>query len=166
MHNDPFAEPLKKRWVPREMLIAPTLDPHTPAGPFEPRYVLMINPFYGKDANASFGKHVLTPTLALTSFAGTTPPHWRLKYWDENLLAGRPPFDPMPEVVAITVHLTFACRAYDLADWYRARGAKVILGGLHVLSCPQQCASHADALAIGEGVQLWGTILRDLENNA
>ena len=164
MQNDPFAEPLKKRWVPREMLVAPTLDPRTPAGSVERRYVLMINPFYAKDANASFGKHVLTPTLALTSFAGTTPSQWRLKYWDENLLAGQPPSDPMPEVVAITVHLTFAGRAYELADWYRARAAKVILGGLHVLSCPEECAPHADALALGDGVQLWPRILGDIEN--
>ena len=55
----------------------------------------------------------------------------------------------MPEVVGITVHLTFARRAFELADWYRKRGSKVILGGLHVLSCPEECAPHADALAFG-----------------
>ena len=37
----------------------------------------------------------------------------------------------------------------------RSAGAKVVLGGLHVLSCPEEVAPHADALAIGEGVQLW-----------
>ena len=100
MHNDPFRERLNKRWVPSEMLVAPALDPRTTATPVEPRYVLMINPFYPKDPNASFGKHVLTPTLALTSFAATTPAHWRLQYWDENLLARPAALRPMPEVVA------------------------------------------------------------------
>jgi hypothetical protein len=88
-----------------------------PAGQVELYYALLLNPFYPKDANASYGKHVLTPTLALTSFAATTPKHWRVDYWDENLLDGRPPYDPMPQVVGITVHLTFAKRAYALADW-------------------------------------------------
>src|SRR5438309_9333085 len=69
----------------------------------------------------------------------------------------------MPEVAAITVHLTFARRAYELADWYRARGAKVVFGGLHVLSCPEECALHGDALALGDGVQLWPRILKDIE---
>jgi radical SAM superfamily enzyme YgiQ (UPF0313 family) len=161
---EPFLRSIPKRWIPAEMRNAPALDPHTAAAPVEPRYALLINPFYPKDAHASFGKHVLTPTLALSSFAATTPPHWRIEYWDENLLHGRPPYDPMPEVVGITVHLTFARRAYELADWYRARGAKVILGGLHVLSCPDECAPHADALALGDGVQLWPRILRDVEN--
>jgi radical SAM superfamily enzyme YgiQ (UPF0313 family) len=39
----------------------------------------------------------------------------------------------------------------------------VIFGGLHVLSCPDETRPHADALAIGEGVQLWGRILRDVD---
>ncbi|HZF05927.1 MAG TPA: hypothetical protein VE932_16455 [Patescibacteria group bacterium] len=72
----------------------------------------------------------------------------------------------MPEVVGITVHLTFARRAYALAAWYRARGARVVLGGLHVLSCPDEAAPHADALAIGDGVQLWPRILVDVERGA
>ena len=145
------------------MATAPALDRNEAAGLIEPHYTLLINPFYSKDANASFGKHVLTPSLALSSFAATTPGHWRVVYWDENLLDGRPPFRPMPQVVGITVHLTFARRACELADWYRARGAKVILGGLHVLSCPDECAPHADALAVGDGVQLWPRILGDVE---
>jgi radical SAM superfamily enzyme YgiQ (UPF0313 family) len=145
------------------MTQAPFLDRTMPAGPVQPRHALLINPFYAKDPNASFGKHVLTPTLALTSFAATTPAHWTLQYWDENLLDGRPPATPIPEVVGITVHLTFAKRAFELAAWYRSRGSKVVLGGLHVLSCPEECAPHADALAIGDGVQLWPKILADME---
>jgi hypothetical protein len=73
---------------------------------------------------------VLAPTLALTSIAGATPPDWSVRYWDENLLQGSPPCEPFPSVVGITVHLTFAKRAYELSRFYRERGAKVVLGGL------------------------------------
>lgn len=159
----PFAAPLKKRWIPAEMAAALALDENDPGDAIEPCRALLINPFYAKDAHASFGKHVLTPTLALTSFAAVTPAHWKVEYWDENLLHGRPPSRPMPQVVGLSVHLTFARRAFELADWYRRRGAQVILGGLHVLSCPEECAPHADALAMGDGVQLWPRILRDVE---
>src|SRR5262245_52848401 len=91
-----------------------------------PRLALLINPFYRKDRHASFGKHALTPSLALTSIAGATPADWQVRYWDENLLQGPPPTAPFPQVVGITVHLTFAARAYELAAFYRARGAKVV----------------------------------------
>ena len=37
--------------------------------------------------------------------------------------------------------------------------ALVVLGGLHVASCPGEAAPHADALAIGDGVPLWPRIL-------
>src|SRR3982750_4188957 len=103
----PWLQPSGRQWRPAEMTNAPLLRPDGGAGPVQSRYALLINPFYPKDPHASFGKHVLTPTLALTSFAATTPETWQVRYWDENLLDGRPPFDPMPAVVGITVHLTF-----------------------------------------------------------
>jgi radical SAM superfamily enzyme YgiQ (UPF0313 family) len=162
MQTNPARKP-KRKWLPAEMTEAPVLRADISCGPVRKRYALLINPFYAKDPNASFGKHVLTPTLAMTSFAATTPAHWEVKYWDENLLDGRPPFEPLPEVVGISVHLTFAKRAFELAEWYRSRGSKVVMGGLHVLSCPAECAPHADALAMGDGVRLWARILADVE---
>jgi len=151
------------QWIPREMRIAPRLSNNKVPKSIRKKYALLINPFYPKDPHASFGKHVLTPTLALTSVAGSTPSDWEIAYWDENLLQGPPPAEPFPQVVGITVHLTFANRAFELARWYRERGAQVIFGGLHVLSCPDECAPHADALAIGDGVVLWEQILRDID---
>ena len=67
-----------------------------------------------------------------------------------------------PHSAAFWMHLTFAARAYTLAAWYRNLGAKVVLGGLHVIACPEEAAAHADAIAVGDGVQLWPQILRDM----
>src|SRR5688572_27591913 len=160
------ARPMKRVHLPRDMAEAPRLDPTARPGRRRERHALLLNPFYPKDRFASFGKHVLTPSLALTSLAGATPNDWTVAYWDENLLQGPPPLEPFPQVVAITVHLTFARRAYALAAWYRERGAKVILGGLHVLSCPEEAAPHADAIALAEGTQVWPAILRDVEHGS
>src|ERR1700682_1821738 len=109
---------MKSQWLPKPMRVPPRLDPRSKTGPGRNRYALLLNPFYPKDPHASFGKHVLTPSLALTSIAGGTPANWRVRYWDENLLQGPPPLRPLPQVVGITVHLTFARRAYELAAWY------------------------------------------------
>jgi len=160
--DDPFYQPRRPLWLPPEMTLAPPLPPPVRRPPI-PRTALLLNPFYPKSPHGSFGKHVLTPSLALTSLAGATPPRWQVRCWDENLLQGPPPNDPLPQVVGITVHLTFARRAYELARWYRAQGCTVVLGGMHVQSCPDEVAPHADALALGEGVPLWPAILRDVE---
>ena len=154
--DEPFRQKPGRLWLPEEMSTPPPLESDLPAAPIERRLALLINPFYPKDAHASFGKHVLTPTLALTSVAAATPPDWTVRYWDENLLQGPPPANPMPEVVGITVHLTFARAGLRAGRAGIGRaGRKVVLGGLHVLSCPEEAAPHADALAIGDGVQLW-----------
>ncbi len=162
----PCRTKVKARILPRDMREAPPLPiSHTLLIP-EEKTALLINPFYPKDPHASFGKHVLTPTQALTSIAAVTPKGWKVSYFDENLLQGTVPCEPLPKVVGITVHLTFAKRAYALADRFRALGAKVVLGGLHVHACPDECAPHADALAVGDGVRLWPEILADVERNA
>ena len=117
--------------IPVKMSVAPRLNAGFQPPRIQERRILLINPFYPKDPHASFGKHVLTPTLALTSVAAATPPEWEVEYWDENLLQGSPPHDLFPQVVGMTVHLTFARRAYELARWYRSRWSVVVMGGLH-----------------------------------
>lgn len=109
-------------WVPRAMRVAPAL-PAVCRTVVQPHRALLVNPFYPKDPRASFGKHVLTPT-ALTSIAGATPAHWQVEYWDENLLQGPPPHAVVPQVVGITVHLTFARRAYELAGLVSCPGLR------------------------------------------
>lgn len=152
--------------IPKCFTVPPCLDEHFRPSAVCQNHALLVNPFYAKDGHASFGKHVLTPTLALTSIAASTPDHWSVRYWDENLLQGPPPVEPFPRVVGITVHLTFANRAYELARWFRERGSVVVLGGLHVLSCPDEVRPHADILAFGEGVSAWRDIIGDIERGS
>lgn len=141
----------------------PRLPPVDRAAAPVARTALLVNPFYPKDPVGSFGKHVLTPSLALPSLAAATPKEWSVRFWDENLLQGPPPVVPVPQVVGITVHLTFAQRAYELAAWFRAHGSLVVMGGPHVLACADEVARHADAVALGSGVTMWPQILRDVE---
>ena len=77
---------MNRLWIPTAMRVAPRLDENVPPQSVTPRHALLLNPFYSKDPHASFGKHVLTPTLALTSIAASTPRDWTVSYWDENLL--------------------------------------------------------------------------------
>jgi radical SAM superfamily enzyme YgiQ (UPF0313 family) len=146
--------------APNPMQTAPALPP-AQAGRPTPHRALLVHPFYAKDPRASFGKHVLTPATTFPSLAAATPRPWRVAMWDENLLQGPPPSDQVPAVVGITVHLTFARRAIELARWYRARGSLVVMGGLHVEACPEELAPWADALSFGNGVGTWPRILQD-----
>ncbi len=152
-----------KRYYPKSMRIAPAINYKLATSCPVEKTILLINPFYVKDPVSSFGKHVLTPTLALTSIAGNTPDEWEVSYWDENLLQGHLPYNSIPQVVGITVHLTFAKRAYEIARFYRERGSIVVLGGLHASSCPEELDPHANIIVKGEGVKIWPQVLEDIK---
>jgi radical SAM superfamily enzyme YgiQ (UPF0313 family) len=53
-------------------------------------------------------------------------------------------------------------RAYDLADHFRARGKKVVLGGTWVTLTAEESLRHADAVVAGEAEFVWPTVLADL----
>lgn len=67
------------------------------------------------------------------------------------------------DVVAISFFSGFADRAYELADAYRARGVRVVLGGPHASYWPAEALRHADAVVTGEAESVWLEMLRDAE---
>lgn len=75
---------VRKPRLPRAFREAPKLDQAFQPMEIEEKSVLLINPFYVKDPNSSFGKHALTPSLALSSIAGATPDDWNVEFWDVN----------------------------------------------------------------------------------
>src|SRR5204863_7464372 len=74
--------------------------------------------------------------------------------------------DDEPDLVVIQVYITSASRAYRLADHYRARGAHVALGGLHVTSLPDEAAAHADTIFLGPGEDTWPAFLADFRRGS
>jgi len=69
------------------------------------------------------------------------------------------------DLVAITMGTYQAPRAYQLADHFRRKGARVILGGIHASALPEEAAGHADAIVVGEAEPLWEQILVDCERS-
>jgi radical SAM superfamily enzyme YgiQ (UPF0313 family) len=104
-------------------------------------------------------KYSLFPPLGLATLAGYLDPADEVTISDEHVERLR--FDDDPEVVVIQVYITSARRAYEIADQYRARGAHVCLGGLHVTSLPEEAAQHADTIFLGPGEDIWPQFLAD-----
>src|SRR5262245_7807104 len=66
------------------------------------------------------------------------------------------------DLVGITAMGPQIRRAYELADHYRARGVKVVLGGTWVTLTAETSLQHADAVVAGEAEQVWPQVLEDL----
>jgi radical SAM superfamily enzyme YgiQ (UPF0313 family) len=105
-------------------------------------------------------KYSLFPPLGLATLAAYFGPDDEVEIVDEHVM----PLlcDDTPDLVGIEVYITNARRAYALADRYRARGVRVILGGLHVTSLPEEAAGHADHLFLGPAEEAFPRFLRDL----
>jgi len=52
------------------------------------------------------------------------------------------------DLVGITVLTELALRAYDIADTYRKKGVKVVMGGMHPTVLPDEALKHADAVVV------------------
>jgi radical SAM superfamily enzyme YgiQ (UPF0313 family) len=58
-----------------------------------------------------------------------------------------------------------AMRAYEIAEMFRARASKVILGGIHATVLPDEARLHADSVIVGEAENTWGELLDDFAQN-
>ena len=105
-------------------------------------------------------KYSLFPPLGLATLAAYLDPNLEISLQDEHVETLD--LDDEPDLVIIQVYITNAYRAYQIADHYRARGAYVALGGLHVTSLPAEAAPHADTILLGPGEYTFPSFLRDL----
>ena len=104
-------------------------------------------------------KYSLFPPLGLATLAAFLSEDDQVCLQDEHVETLD--LDDEPDLVVIQVYITNAYRAYQLADHYRAKGAYVCLGGLHVTSMPEEAANHADTIFIGPGEHAWSNFLQD-----
>jgi radical SAM superfamily enzyme YgiQ (UPF0313 family) len=105
-------------------------------------------------------KYSLFPPLGLVTLAAYLHPDDEVHLVDEHV--EKLTLDDDPDLVIVQVYITNARRAYEIADHYRSRGARVCLGGLHVTSLPHEAAPHADHIFLGPGEESFPRFLADL----
>jgi radical SAM superfamily enzyme YgiQ (UPF0313 family) len=67
------------------------------------------------------------------------------------------------DVVGITCVASSANRAYELSEYWRSRGAFVVLGGAHPTLMPDESQQHADSVIVGLAEETWPQLLRDFK---
>ena len=102
------------------------------------------------------------PPLSLATIAGLTPRQHTVRVLND--LVENIDFSEKWDLVGLTAMTTQAERAYQIADEFRRRGTKVVMGGIHVSMMAQEAKQHADAIVIGEAENIWADLLTDCEN--
>ncbi len=128
------------------------------------RKILLLLPALQQEKDREYRliKYSRFPPLSLLTLAGLTPKDdYSITIRDEHIESGI--VDDDFDLVGIQTYISSAYRAYQLAAHYRRRGAKIVLGGLHPTSMPEEALNHADAICIGPAESVWSEILRDFE---
>jgi radical SAM superfamily enzyme YgiQ (UPF0313 family) len=103
------------------------------------------------------------PPLSILTLAASTPEDMEVSIIDENLETIHWEVDA--DLIGITVMTPQAVRVYEIADEFRTRGKKVVLGGFHVSHLPEEALNHADAIVIGEGDRIWKEVIKDFQKS-
>jgi radical SAM superfamily enzyme YgiQ (UPF0313 family) len=105
----------------------------------------------------------------LETLASLTPPGVEVTILDENRASIN--FDAKVDLVALSVMVTHATRAYEIADQFRRRGVPVIMGGYHPFHMSghhmeDEVFEHVDSICPTEADDLWPQIVEDARRGA
>ena len=98
--------------------------------------------------------------LQLAVIAGLTPADVEVVMYDDRI--EKIPYDESTDLVAITVEIFTAKRAYEIAAEYRKRNVPVIVGGIHPSIVPEESSQYADSVCIGDAEFVWDEVIADI----
>ncbi len=105
-------------------------------------------------------KYRMPPALGTQILAAMMPDDVEWGITDQNVT--EVDLDEDVDLVGISFFTPQASAAYALGDAFRARGVRVLMGGMHPSIVPQDARRHCDSLCLGEVEALWPEILADL----
>jgi radical SAM superfamily enzyme YgiQ (UPF0313 family) len=122
--------------------------------------LLLVSPsHYNPDGTLHKTTRYWTSAITLPYLKALTPPGHEVVMVDEL-------FDYVDvggefDLVGITAMGPQIARAYELADAFRSRGLRVVLGGTWVTLTVEESLRHADAGVAGEAEEVWPQLLAD-----
>jgi radical SAM superfamily enzyme YgiQ (UPF0313 family) len=121
--------------------------------------IKLIAPYETNETTISSAETFKCRRVNLPLLASLTPPGHSVKIVDEAFSPDE--FDEDVDLVGITVMTDLVLRAYKIADCYRQRGVKVVMGGIHPTVLPYEAKEHADGVVVGEAEDVWSRLISD-----
>ena len=124
--------------------------------------ILFIQPSQLKDDGSVWKSEMpWLPRLALPQLVSLTPEEVDTDIIDEYL--EEIDFNVQADLVALSATTVQAPRAYQIADEFKKRGIKTIIGGIHASLLAEEAQVHTDSILIGEAEDIWINVLYDLK---
>lgn len=121
--------------------------------------IVLVKPNIGRMEHSLYVDEARMEPLQLGLLAALTPSWADVRLIDDRM--EQVPYDESVDLAVITVETYTARRAYEIADEYRRRKVKVVLGGMHASLAPEEMRQHCDTLYIGDAEPLWEKLIQD-----
>ena len=119
--------------------------------------ILLISPC--ADPSVRTVRIFVIPQLSLHILAALTPHEHEVRIVEEE--QEEIDLDSDADLVGISCFTSNAPRAYLIAQEFRKRGKKVVMGGVHPSILPDEALQYADSVVIGEAEEVWEKLLSD-----
>lgn len=111
--------------------------------------------------NGNFGKSLHYAPLTLTTLAALVPEELNAEVVIYDETVGVIPLDLEADLIGITCITGTAPRCYAYGDYFRKKGIKVFIGGVHPSIMPEEAALHADVVMTGFSEFTFPQMLKD-----
>jgi len=108
-------------------------------------------------------KKSFAPSRTLAYIAALTPLDYEVSILIETL--EDIDFNKRVDLVGLTSATSQLPRAIQIANEYRKRGVKVIIGGVAASFLKNEISTYFDSIILGEVENIWETVLIDFKNN-
>ncbi len=119
----------------------------------------LIKPNIGRKGHSMYIDEGRMEPLQLGVLAALTPKDIEVELFDDRMETI--PYHQKTDLVAITVETFTARRAYEICQAYQKQGVPVIMGGMHITLIPEEAATVADSIIIGDAETVWQNMIED-----
>ncbi len=124
--------------------------------------LLLINPLSTKRVGLIRDQKSIYPPMSLAIIAALTPDNWDIELLDENFER----FEyKEADLVGLTALTSQVMRAYEIAEIYKNKRIKTVIGGIHVSMMQDEALKYADTVVVGEAESVWKNVIDDFEAN-
>lgn len=124
-----------------------------------PFRLTLIHPCIGRRPGQKYIRTWQMEPLPPALISALTPPEVERKFYDDRM--EEIPYDEPTDLVAISVETYTAKRSWQIASEYRRRGVPVVMGGFHATLMPDEVATYADSVVVGEAEGIWQQVIDD-----
>ncbi len=125
--------------------------------------ILLIHPqsYIHRFTTGIYSRYLRYAPITMPTLAALIPDELNasVKYIDEMIEPVD--FECDADLVGITCISGTSRRAYEIADRFRERGSRVVLGGIHTTLMPDEARQHADSIVCGYAETTWPQLLED-----